>query len=63
MILKFLLNTRMIWMIFMKILKNTVEIRNTNYKLIFVFDDLIADMLSNKKLQQTVTELFIEVGN
>ena len=63
MILKFLLNTRMIWMIFMKILKNTVEIRNTNYKLIFLFDDLIADMLSNKKLQQTVTELFIEVGN
>ena len=63
MILKFLLITRMIWMIFMKILKNTVEIRNTNYKLIFVFDDLIADMLSNKKLQQTVTELFIEVGN
>ena len=63
MILKFLLNTRMIWMIFMKILKNTVEIRNTNYKLIFVFDDLIADMLSNKKLQQTVTELFIEVEN
>ena len=50
-------------MIFMKILKKTVEIRNTNYKLIFVFDDLIADMLSNKKLQQTVTELFIEVGN
>ena len=63
MILKFLLNTRMIWMILMKILKNTVEIRNTNYKLIFLFDDLIADMLSNKKLQQTVTELFIEVGN
>ena len=63
MILKFLLNTQMIWMIFMKILKNEVEIRNTNYKLIFVFDDLIADMLSNKKLQQTVTELFIEVGN
>ena len=63
MILQLLLNTRMIWMIFMKILKNTVEIRNTNYKLIFVFDDLIADMHSNKKLQQTVTELFIEVGN
>ena len=63
MILKFLLNTQMIWMIFMKILKNAAEIRNTNYKLIFVFDDLIADMLSNKKLQQTVAELFIEVGN
>ena len=28
-------------------------------KILIVFDDMIADMLSNKKLNQVVTELFI----
>ena len=28
MIAKFLLNTEMVWMIFMKILNNTIQIRN-----------------------------------
>ena len=28
-------------------------------KILIVFDDMIADMLSNKKVNQTVTELLI----
>ena len=28
-------------------------------KILIVFDDMIADMISNKKLNSTVTELFI----
>ena len=47
----------MTWVIFIKILKKTIQIKNEN-KLI-VFDDLIVDMLSNKKLNPIVTELFI----
>ena len=39
-------------MIFIKILKNTTQIK-------IVFDDMIADMLSNKKPKPIVTELFI----
>ena len=31
MILKILLNTQMIWVIFMKILKNTIQTKNTKY--------------------------------
>ena len=44
-------------MIFIKILKNTVQIKE--YKILIVFDDMIADMLSNKKFYPIVTELFI----
>ena len=44
-------------MIFIKILKNTIQIRNK--KKLIVFDDMIAEMLSNKKLNPIVTELFI----
>ena len=42
------------------IYENTEEY-NTNIKckILIVFDDIIADMLSNKKLYQIVTELFI----
>ena len=47
MILKLLLITRIIWMIFMKLLMNKV------------FDNLIVDTLSNKKPQSFVTDLFI----
>ena len=32
---------------------------NEKRKILFVFDDMIADMLSNKKLNPIVTELFI----
>ena len=32
---------------------------NKKRKILIVFDDMIADMLSNKKVNQTVTELLI----
>ena len=57
MILKLLLNTLMIWMIFKKILKNTIQIKKR--KLLIIFDEMIADMFSSKKLNAIVSELFI----
>ena len=45
-------------MIFIKILKSTV-LHNKKRKILIIFDDMIADMLSNKKLNPMVTELFI----
>ena len=40
-----------------------IEERNANKKrkILIVFDDIIVDMLSNKKLNPIVTELFIRV--
>ena len=32
---------------------------NKNWKILIAFDDMIVDMLSNKKLNPIVTELFI----
>ena len=61
MILKLLLNTQMIWIRFMKILKNTIQVRNA--KKITLFHDMIADTLSNKKLEQIATEVFIRGRN
>ena len=55
MIPKLLLNTQIIWMIFRKIL-NTIQIKNENFN---CFWCLIADMLSNTKLNPIVTELLI----
>ena len=55
MILKLLLNNVMIWMILIKILKNTIQIRNK--KILIVFDYMIPDMLS--RLNPVVTELFV----
>ena len=53
MILKLLMNTRII-------LKKIEEYNpNRKRKMLFVFDDVIADMLSNRKRNPTVTELFI----
>ena len=57
MILNLLLNTQVIWIIFIKILKNTIQTRNVKYK--SVFDYVIVDMLSNKTFNLVVTELFI----
>ena len=54
MIPKLLLNAQMIWMIFMKILKNTIQIKK---RILNVFDDMIADMYGNNKLTPVVTEL------
>ena len=64
MIQKLLLNDRTIWMKFMKILINTI-LNNEKYntdekqKVLLVFDDMIAYMVSNKKLHSIATELFI----
>ena len=52
MVLELLLNTQIICMIFINILKNTIQIKNVKH---FVFDDVIADMLSNP----IVTDLLI----
>ena len=42
------------------IYKNIEEYNpNKNRKILIVFDDIIADILSNKKLNPVVTELFI----
>ena len=40
-----------------KILKITIQIKKR--KLLIVFDDMIADMINNKKLNPVVTELFL----
>ena len=55
---------RWIWVIFIKILDNiykNIEEYNPNKKgkILIVFDDMIANMLSNKNLKPIVTELFI----
>ena len=46
----------MVWIICIKILKN---LNPNKKKILIVFDDMIADMLSSKKLNPIVTELFI----
>ena len=57
MIVKLLLNTQMIWMAFIKMLKNSIQIKKV--KTLIVFDDMIANTLNNKKCYLIVTELFI----
>ena len=49
----------MTWMIFIKILKNIIQIKKE--KILIVFDDMIADVLCNKKHNPIATEL--EKGN
>ena len=40
--------------------KNTDEYNSgTKHKILIVFNDMIADMINNKKLNSMVTELFI----
>ena len=40
--------------------KNIEEYKpNKTHKILIVFDDMVADMLSNEKHDQAVTELFI----
>ena len=55
MIQKLLLSIQMVWFKFVKILKNIIQLKIKN----IAFDDMIPDMLSNKKLNPVVTELFI----
>ena len=62
MIQKLLLNTRIIWKISIKILKNTIQIRNGKFyfdEKNFYFDEMIADMDNNEKLNKIVNELFV----
>ena len=59
MIYKPLLNIQMISMIFITILKNTNEKREK----FIVFEDMIADMLTNGELNPIVTEVFIRGRN
>ena len=44
-------------MIFIKSLNNTTQIKKR--KILIIFYDMIVDMLSDKKLNAIVTELFI----
>ena len=48
-ILMILMNTRMIWIIFIKTMKKNKQ--NKKRKILIVFDYMIADMLHNKKSQ------------
>ena len=54
MILKLLLNTQIIWMILIKTLKITIQIKNLKYKLFLIW--LLICLV--KKLNPIVTELF-----
>ena len=53
MTLKLLLNIQMISKMFTKILNNTIFGKKCK-----VFDDMIVDIINNKKLNPAVTELF-----
>ena len=48
-------------MIFIKTLKNTIQIKKS--EILIVFDDIVADMLNNKKLNPVITELNIRGRN
>ena len=58
MILKVLLSTRIIWIIFIKILKNKIQIRNIKYWSFLIIWLLICLVI--KKLNPVVSELFIK---
>ena len=49
------------WMMFIKTLKECNP--NEKRKMLIVFDDVIADMLSNKKHNPIVTEFLLEAEN
>ena len=48
-------------MIFIKTLKNTIQIKKK--EILIVFYDIVADMLNNKKLNPIITELNIRGRN
>ena len=61
MVLKLLLNTRMMWMIFIKTLRNTKqETPNKKRTILIIAHDMTADILSNNKLNPIATKLFVE---
>ena len=51
------INSQVILMIFIKILKYTIQLKKQN--IMITFDDVIADLLCNKELNPIKTELFI----
>ena len=57
MTIKLLLNIQLICKMSTKTLKITMQEKKR--KILIVFDDMIADMINNKRLNPTVTELFI----
>ena len=57
MILKLLLSIQMICKMFTNILMN--KMYKKPRKILIVFDDMMDDMINNKKLNSIVTELFI----
>ena len=62
--MSFLLKSLKIWIEYTNdignIYKNIEKYNpNKNCKIVFVFDDIIPDMLSNKKINPILTELFI----
>ena len=57
MIQKLLWDTQIIWMIFIKILKSTIQVKNKKNSI--VFGVIIAEVHNNEKLSKIVTELFI----
>ena len=56
MILKLSLNTQIMCKMFINILKDPIS---KKHKTLIVFEDIIADVINNKKLNLVVTELFI----
>ena len=60
MILELLLNILMIWIIVMKILMNTIQVKK--HKILIVFDNIITGMFKSVKRQSILTELFIRGG-
>ena len=57
MIVKLILKTQMTWRVFIKTFRKTIQIKKR--KILIALDDMIADLLSNRKLDPIRTELFI----
>ena len=56
-----LLSVRILWMMFMKILLIKIKIlrEEKRRKILIAFDDMIGDIMKNKKFQAIIKELFI----
>ena len=63
MILKLLLNTQMMWMMFTKTMEDATQIKSEKYLLYlmiyFIIFFIIADILSDKKINPILADLFI----
>ena len=55
-----LLSAQTLWMMFMRILTTTTQ--TGKEEILIVFDDMIADIMTNKKFQAIIKELFIRCG-